>query len=267
MANRKKKRQRRPSGPATTAPKTSVEDPAEAKQAPSRGGANMARRERKEQARAAREAERKRAARHAAFRRAAVFSVVGLAAVGRAVLAAAGRFTHATCRRRRKPPPARRTAARSSRHWATRRQANTCHRARRSPTTSDRPRPVSTIRKWWPPSDPGDPHRAARRAGLGALPGARRHHRLLPGLGRCGAPRRRGVGGGRGRHGATEHVDGALPRACPTARRSPSPHGTRSSRCPGSVTAAQATNDRERVRRCVRVHEQRSREPNASGEC
>ncbi len=42
----------------------------------------MARRERKEQARAAREAERKRAARHAAFRRAAVFSVIGLAAVG-----------------------------------------------------------------------------------------------------------------------------------------------------------------------------------------
>jgi len=82
MANRKKKRQRRPSGPATTAPKTSVEDPSEAKQAPSRGGANMARRERKEQARAAREAERKRAARHAAFRRAAVFSVVGLGAVG-----------------------------------------------------------------------------------------------------------------------------------------------------------------------------------------
>lgn len=82
MANRKKKRQRRPSGPATTAPKTSVEDASEAKQAPSRGGANMARRERKEQARAAREAERKRAARHAAFRRAAVFSVVGLAAVG-----------------------------------------------------------------------------------------------------------------------------------------------------------------------------------------
>ncbi len=82
MANRKKKRQRRPSGPATTAPKTSVDDASEAKQAPSRGGANMARRERKEQARAAREAERKRAARHAAFRRAAVFSVVGLAAVG-----------------------------------------------------------------------------------------------------------------------------------------------------------------------------------------
>lgn len=82
MANRKKKRQRRPSGPATTAPKASVEDAPEAKQAPSRGGANMARRERKEQARAAREAERKRAARHAAFRRAAVFSVVGLAAVG-----------------------------------------------------------------------------------------------------------------------------------------------------------------------------------------
>ena len=81
MANRKKKRQRRPSGPATTAPKISVEDAAEATQAPSRGGANMARRERKEQARAAREAERKRAARHAAFRRAAVFSVVGLAAV------------------------------------------------------------------------------------------------------------------------------------------------------------------------------------------
>ena len=82
MANRKKKRQRRPSGPATTAPKISVEDAAEATQAPSRGGANMARRERKEQARAAREAERKRAARLAAFRRAAVFSVVGLAAVG-----------------------------------------------------------------------------------------------------------------------------------------------------------------------------------------
>src|SRR6188508_1799394 len=82
MANRKKKRQRRPSGPATTAPKTSVEDPSEAKQAPSRGGANMARRERKEQARAAREAERKRAARGAAFRRAAIFSGVGLAMVG-----------------------------------------------------------------------------------------------------------------------------------------------------------------------------------------
>ena len=72
----------------------------------------MARRERKEQARAAREAERKRAARHAAFRRAAVFSVIGLAAVG--VLFWLQRAASPT-----RPvggganaPPARRTAAR-----------------------------------------------------------------------------------------------------------------------------------------------------------
>lgn len=50
--------------------------------APPRGGANVARRERKEQARAAREAERKRAARSAAARRAAIFTAIGLAAFG-----------------------------------------------------------------------------------------------------------------------------------------------------------------------------------------
>jgi hypothetical protein len=84
MANRKKKRQRRPrsTGPASTTTEPAGEDSSESTQGPSRGGANLARRERKEQARAAREAERKRAARKAAFRRAAVFSVVGLAAVG-----------------------------------------------------------------------------------------------------------------------------------------------------------------------------------------
>jgi Protein of unknown function (DUF3105) len=46
------------------------------------GGANPERRERKEQARAAREAERKRAARSASARRAGIFAGVGLAAFG-----------------------------------------------------------------------------------------------------------------------------------------------------------------------------------------
>jgi hypothetical protein len=49
---------------------------------PARGGANQARRERKEEAPAAREAERKRQARANAFRRAATFSVIGVVVIG-----------------------------------------------------------------------------------------------------------------------------------------------------------------------------------------
>jgi hypothetical protein len=88
MANRRKKRRRshggRPTsgaGPSTgITPKAARE--ARTPDAPARGGANPARRERKEQARAAREAARKRAARRSSFRRAAIFSGVGLAAFG-----------------------------------------------------------------------------------------------------------------------------------------------------------------------------------------
>jgi hypothetical protein len=66
MANKKRKRPHtRPAGAA-----------------PPPGGANIARRERKEEARAAREAERKRLARARAFRRAATSSVVGVLVVG-----------------------------------------------------------------------------------------------------------------------------------------------------------------------------------------
>lgn len=81
MANSKKKRPRKPQGSSKPRPSRSTEQESAARQGPG-GGANMARRERKEQARAAREAERKRAARGAAFRRAAIFSGVGLAMVG-----------------------------------------------------------------------------------------------------------------------------------------------------------------------------------------
>jgi hypothetical protein len=66
-----KKRRRRPSG-----------SPAGSSSAAPRGGANEARRERKEQARQAREAERKRAARQAAFRRAITVATIGAVAVG-----------------------------------------------------------------------------------------------------------------------------------------------------------------------------------------
>ncbi|MFN8233316.1 MAG: DUF3105 domain-containing protein [Actinomycetota bacterium] len=66
-----KKRRRRPSG-ATAGPAAGA----------ARGGANEARRERKEQARRAREAERKRAVRQAAFRRAMTVAAIGAVAVG-----------------------------------------------------------------------------------------------------------------------------------------------------------------------------------------
>lgn len=74
MTNKKKRRQ--PPRPTPVEGK----DPAQGQ--PPKGGANPARRERKEQARAAREAERKRAARSASVRRAAIFAGVGLAAFG-----------------------------------------------------------------------------------------------------------------------------------------------------------------------------------------
>lgn len=70
MANKKKKRKPRPPRPAT--------GPRQAQQ----GGANVARRERKDQARAAKETERKRAARSATLRRAAIALGVGIAAFG-----------------------------------------------------------------------------------------------------------------------------------------------------------------------------------------
>ncbi len=70
MANKKKRKPQ--ARPQPAAPQTQ----------PARGGANPARRERKELARAAREAERKRASRSAALRRAAIFTGVGLAAFG-----------------------------------------------------------------------------------------------------------------------------------------------------------------------------------------
>jgi hypothetical protein len=73
MANRKKKRKPR-SGPQTST--------ARAAQTEQRGGANPVRRERKDQARAARESERKRAARSASLRRAGIFAGVGLATFG-----------------------------------------------------------------------------------------------------------------------------------------------------------------------------------------
>ena len=73
MAKKKRKPRNRPSGTAATA-------------APSPGGskapASSSRRDKKEQARAAREAVRKRQARTATIRRAAVFSLAGLAAFG-----------------------------------------------------------------------------------------------------------------------------------------------------------------------------------------
>ena len=83
MANKKKKR-RHPD----PAPVDDVGRDADQGQPP-KGGANPARRERKEQARAAREAERKRAARSASVRRAAIFAGIGLGRVRRPVVDAA----------------------------------------------------------------------------------------------------------------------------------------------------------------------------------
>jgi hypothetical protein len=74
----KKRRTRRP---ATQHPKTPPRTEPAPSQTP-RGGANQARRERKEQARKYRELQRKRAARRASFRRASIFFVIGLAAIG-----------------------------------------------------------------------------------------------------------------------------------------------------------------------------------------
>ncbi|MGZ8570597.1 MAG: DUF3105 domain-containing protein [Actinomycetota bacterium] len=65
-----KKRRRRPARPA-----------GDAAPAP-HGGANVARRERKDDARAAREAVRRRQARRASFRRAGIFAVAGLVGIG-----------------------------------------------------------------------------------------------------------------------------------------------------------------------------------------
>jgi hypothetical protein len=78
MANKKKRKQ----APRPRPAQAETSDDAATGGPPPRGGANPARRERKEQARAAREAERKRAARSASVRRAAIFSCVGLAAFG-----------------------------------------------------------------------------------------------------------------------------------------------------------------------------------------
>jgi hypothetical protein len=66
MANTRKRRRRPPTGAAT---------------APNPAGASPERRERKEQARRAREAERKRAQRTAAIRRAAIFAGIGVLAI------------------------------------------------------------------------------------------------------------------------------------------------------------------------------------------
>jgi Protein of unknown function (DUF3105) len=74
----KKRRTRRP---ATQRPQTAARAETAPAQTP-RGGANPARRERKEQARRYREIQRKRAARRASFRRASIFFVVGLVAIG-----------------------------------------------------------------------------------------------------------------------------------------------------------------------------------------
>jgi hypothetical protein len=74
----KKRRTRRP---APQRPQTSARDETAPIQPP-RGGANQARRERKEQARRYREIQRKRAARRASFRRASIFFAVGLVAIG-----------------------------------------------------------------------------------------------------------------------------------------------------------------------------------------
>ena len=91
MANRKKKRRpasaRPPQSASGARPKLSSNSSNDAEastagQPQTRGGANLVRRERKEQARTAREAERKRDARRAAFRRAAIFTGVGLALFG-----------------------------------------------------------------------------------------------------------------------------------------------------------------------------------------
>jgi Protein of unknown function (DUF3105) len=75
MATKKKKRRRSRSGGAARATQSADRT---TQAPPGQGGANVARRERKEQARAAREAERKRAARSASFRRAAIISGIGL---------------------------------------------------------------------------------------------------------------------------------------------------------------------------------------------
>jgi hypothetical protein len=74
----KKRRNRRP---ATERPQSAARAETAPAQTP-RGGANQARRERKEQARRHRELQRKRAARRASFRRASIFFVIGLVAIG-----------------------------------------------------------------------------------------------------------------------------------------------------------------------------------------
>lgn len=77
MTGKKRRRKpaaRRPSQSPTATPRSAPE--------PRSGGASAARRERKELARRAREAERKRVARVAALRRALTFALVGVAALG-----------------------------------------------------------------------------------------------------------------------------------------------------------------------------------------
>jgi hypothetical protein len=74
-------RKRRTRRPAPQRPQAAARAETAPAQTP-RGGANQARRERKEQARRNREIQRKRAARRASFRRASTFFVVGLVAIG-----------------------------------------------------------------------------------------------------------------------------------------------------------------------------------------
>jgi uncharacterized protein DUF3105 len=81
MANRKKRRSRqtRPSGRTAAG---SPDRPASSKRESNSGGTDLARRERKEQVRLAREAARKRIRRRDAFQRALVIGTVGVVSVG-----------------------------------------------------------------------------------------------------------------------------------------------------------------------------------------
>jgi hypothetical protein len=76
MANKRKRKPRRPPNPGQATPAATLSAP------PKQGGANLERRERKEQARQAREAARKRAQRSARVRRLTTFAVIGVVGVG-----------------------------------------------------------------------------------------------------------------------------------------------------------------------------------------
>jgi uncharacterized protein DUF3105 len=81
MANRKKRRSRQPR-PSGRTPPRAPNRPARSTAERNPGGADLARRERKEQVRLAREAARRRIRRRDAFRRALVGGTVGVVAVG-----------------------------------------------------------------------------------------------------------------------------------------------------------------------------------------